>query len=126
MDLADEGIEIQLKLLPAWRSYPSEICLAMVPRKASLPNLQRMASQPLAPVTERLDEVEDASITTIDRCNAKLGMNIVLSIGYPPFNYNAYAKGQKQIYDSKNKMVVLIEFDGKNRTVLTNIKFQRV
>ena len=98
----------------------------MVPRKASLPYLQRMATQSLAAATEKLEGVEDASATTIDWCNAKLGMNIVLSIDYPPFNYNACAKGQKQKYDSKNKMVVLIEFDGKNRTVLTNIKFQRV
>ena len=98
----------------------------MVPRKASLPYLQHMASRSLAAATDRLDEVEDASITTIDRYNTKLGMNIVLYIGYPPFNYNTCAKGQKIRYDRKKNMVVLIEFDGKNRTVLTNFKFQKV
>ena len=60
VDLADEGIEIQLKLFPAWRSYASDICFAMVLRKANLPYLQCMASQSLVAATERLDEVEDA------------------------------------------------------------------
>ena len=103
VDLADEGIETQLKLFQAWRSYPSEICLAMVPRKARLPYLQHMANQSLAVATCQLDSVKDASITTIDWCNAKLGMNVLLSIGYPPFNNNSYAKGQIQRYDSKNR-----------------------
>ena len=70
VDLTNKGIEIQLKLFLAWRSLLEDTCLVIVPRKASLPYIQRMATQTLAAAAEKRGELEDASIIKIDRFNA--------------------------------------------------------
>ena len=67
-----------------------------------------------------LNKVVDGDITTLDRANAKAGVHLELSSGYPPHTYTPWEKGKKTKFDSKNKMVVKIECDNKNKSILMN------
>ena len=120
VDLADEGIEVQLKRFPAWRSLQNDLCIVMSPPKASIPFLQRMATQTLNTALKVLETVEDLSILTINCGNARIGIHILLSIGYPLNNYTPYKKGKKIKFGIKDKMVLRIQFDIRNKTVLVH------
>ena len=83
VNLTDEGIEVQLKHFPVWWFLQNDMYMVMTPRKARLPHLQLMASQSLNTDIEVLENTEDPSISMIGRGNARIGINILLSIFYP-------------------------------------------
>ena len=79
-----------------------------------------MVVQCLKIALEDLDNVGDPFITLLDRANARAGIHLELSAGYPPHTYTPWAKGARAKFDSKNKMVIRIECDSKNKSVLMN------
>ena len=119
-DLAEEGIEVQLTCFPAWLFLTKLICLVLTPRKASIPCVQRMVVQCLETALEDLENVGDPFIALLDRANARAGVHLKISSGYPPHTYTPWEKGKKTKFDSKNKMVVRMECDSKNKSILMN------
>ena len=79
-----------------------------------------MVIQCLETALKNLDTVVDGNITTLDRANAKAGVHLELSSGYPPHTYTPWGKSKETKFDSKNKMVVKIECDNKNKSILVN------
>ena len=62
----------------------------------------------------------DSCITTLDRVNAKAGLYLKLSTEYPTHTYTPWEKGKQTKFDSKNKRVVKIEYNNKNKSILMN------
>ena len=79
-----------------------------------------MVIQCLETALKNLDTVVDGDITTLNRANAKAGVHLELSTGYPPHTYTPWEKGKKTKFDTKNKMMVKIECDNKNKSILMN------
>ena len=70
---------------------------------------------------KNLEKVSGVFITLLDRANAKAGVHLELSTGYSRHTYTPW-ESKKTKFDSKNKMVVKIECNNKNKSILINVE----
>ena len=131
VDLVDSGVRVEPKRMPCWMSK-QDILVAMIPKKTNLSyvqvQLQRTLEESLLEWSSAADCQTPVDVSPVVMANVRHGgkVKIQVTCAYPPNAYDNRKRGERPRFDSRNKMVMTVEYDAEYELVLKDQELRKI